>query len=912
MSPAAFETESGKLSDGRPPLSVFVSPASVAVIGATPREGTVGYTVYRNLTQGSYKGTVYAVNPNRRDMFGAMSYPTVSAIPATVDLAVIATPASTVPATIADCIAAGVKGAIVLSAGFKEAGEAGRERERQVFELARRGNLRIVGPNCVGVMSPLTGLNATFASAIARPGNVAFLSQSGAFCTAVLDWSLREKVGFSAMFSVGSMVDVGWADLIDYFGQDPRTSSIVIYMESMDDPRGFLSAAQDVARKKPIVVIKAGRSEAAARATLSHTGALAGSDDVMDAVFRRAGVFRVHNISDIFYMAELLSKQPLPKGPRLTILTNAGGPGVLATDSLMANGGEIAELAPQTMAALNALLPDHWSHNNPVDILGDADADRYSRAVEICAKDPNSDGLLVVLAPQGMIDPADVASQLRPYAKLGKPIIASWMGGVKTGPGEQILNDSGIPTFPYADTAARAFCYMWQYSRNIQEIYETPSLPAETPEQTSKRERARKIIDSARSAGRTILTEAESKQLLAAYGIPVVDTRVARTEAQAVRIADDMGFPVVLKLHSDTITHKSDVGGVSLNLFDADAVRAAYNAIHTSVAEKAGPQHFGGVSVQPMIRHSGYELIIGSITDPQFGPVLMFGSGGQLVEVYRDRALALPPLNTTLARRMMEQTRVFAALRGVRGRKAVDLSTLDQLLVRFSQLIVDQRWIREMDVNPLIASAGEMLALDARVVLHDPATPEEQLPRTVIRPYPDQYVTIWHMPETGLNVIIRPIRPEDEPMMVDFHGGLSDHTVYMRYFTAMKLSQRTTHERLTRVCCIDYDREMALVAEVRDPETQKKRIIGVARLVRLRNSPQDAEFAVLVSDAWHRRGVGAELARQLIEVARGENVRHLQGAIMPDNVSMQRLAESLGFSVEYSDEEKLVMADLDL
>jgi acetyltransferase len=893
-------------------LSVFVAPASVAVVGATPREGTVGYTVFRNLTQGSYRGSVYAVNPNRRDIFGRMSYPSVSSIPEAVDLAVIATPASTVPATISDCIAAGVRGAIVLSAGFRESGPAGREREREVFELARRGNLRVVGPNCLGVMSPLTGLNATFASALARPGNVAFLSQSGAFCTAVLDWSLREKVGFSAMFSVGSMVDVGWADLIDYFGQDPRTSSIVMYMESIDDPRGFLSAAQEVARKKPIVVIKAGRSDAAARATLSHTGALAGSDDVMDAVFRRAGVFRVHNIADIFYMAELLSKQPLPRGPRLTILTNAGGPGVLATDSLIANGGEIAELQPETLTALNALLPEHWSRNNPVDILGDADADRYARAVEICAKDRNSDGLLVVLAPQGMINPVDVAAQLRPYAKLGKPIIASWMGGDKTAPGEQILNDAGIPTFPYPDTAARAFCYMWQYSRNIQEIYETPSLPAYANEEASRRENARTIIDAARAAKRTILSEAESKQLLAAYGIPVVDTRVARTESAAVRIADQIGFPVVLKLHSDTVTHKTDVGGVSLNLFDADAVRAAWNAIRTSVSEKAGPEHFGGVSVQPMIRHGGYELILGSTTDPQFGPVLMFGSGGQLVEICRDRALALPPLNTTLARRMMEQTHIFDALKGVRGHRAVDLAGLEQLLVRFSELVVDQPWIKEIDVNPLIASAVEMLALDARVVLHDPATPQEELPKTVIRPYPDQYVSQWVIPGSGVNVIIRPIRPEDEPMMVDFHGGLSDHTVYMRYFTAMKLSQRTTHERLTRVCCIDYDREMALVGEIRDAATLKKKIIGVARLVRMRNNPSDAEFAVLVSDAYHHQGVGMELVRRLVEIAREERIRHLQGAIMPDNVSMQRLAERLGFKLAYSDEEKLVMADMDL
>lgn len=894
----------------RPPLSVFTAPKTIALVGATPREGTVAYSVYTNISQGSWNGRLFAVNPNRRSIFGETSYPNVSSIPGEVDLAVVATPASTVPSVISDCVAAGVKGAVILSAGFREFGEPGRERERQVLELARRGNMRVVGPNCLGVMSPLTGLNATFAPAMARPGTVAFLSQSGAICTAVLDWSLKEKVGFSAMISVGSMLDVGWADLVDYFGQDGRTNAIVMYMESVDDPRGFLSAAQEVARRKPIIVIKSGRSEEAARATMSHTGALAGSDEVLDAVFRRAGILRVNNISDVFYMAELLGKQPLPKGPRLTMLTNAGGPGVMATDALVANGGVVAELAPETVEALDAVLPEHWSRANPIDIIGDADASRYSRAVEIAAKDPNSDGLLVVLAPQGFINSTDVAEHLRPYAKLGKPIIASWMGGDRTDEGEQVLNEAGIPTFPYPDSAARAFTYMWQYSRNIQEIYETPSLPSSTAEENSRREKARKIIDNARKTGRELLTEFESKQLLATYGIPVVETRVARTEAEALRVAEDIGYPVVLKLHSDGVTHKTDVGGVCLNLFDEEAVRTAWRAIRIAVTERAGADRFQGVTVQPMIRHSGCELIVGMTTDEQFGPVLMFGSGGQLVEVYKDRALALPPLNTTLARRMMEQTRIFKALLGVRGRKPVDLSAMDALLVRFSQLVVDQRWIKEIDINPLMASAGQIVALDARVVLHNPARAEADLPKSVIRPYPDQYVAQWTMRD-GTPIIIRPIRPEDEPMMVEFHQGLSDYSVYMRYFTAMKLSQRVSHERLTRVCFIDYDREIALVGEVKDPTDGVKKIAGVGRIVKLRNT-NDAEFALIISDPWQKRGLGRELLKRLIEVARDEKLSHLRGAIMPDNPDMQRLCEGCGFELEYSDEEKLVMADIRL
>src|SRR5947209_5217271 len=657
------------------PLDVFFSPKTVAVIGATENPGSVGRTLLWNLVTSPFGGTVYPVNPKRPSVLGLKAYASVSEIPEEVDLAVIVTPPPTIHGIIRECGENGVRGAVVISAGFKEVGPEGAALEQKLLEEARAANIRVIGPNCLGVMSPLSGLNATFATTIARPGSVGFISQSGALCTAVLDWSLKEMVGFSAFLSIGSMVDVGWGDLIYHLGNDPKTRSIVIYMESIGNARSFLSAAREVALNKPIIVIKPGRTAAAAKAAASHTGSLTGSDEVLEAAFRRSGVLRVNNIADLFYMAEVLSKQPSPRGPRLTIVTNAGGPGVLATDALITGGGELAELSPETMERYNAVLPTTWSHNNPVDIIGDASPERYAKALEIAAKDPNSDGMLVILTPQAMTDPTRIAEQLKPLAKLeGKPVIASWMGGVDVAVGEEILNRANIPTFPYPDTAARAFNYMWQYSYNLRGLYETPAMPEDSADWTPDRKLVDGIISKARGENREILTEFESKQVLAAYGIPVAKTIVAANAEDAVEAADQIGYPVVLKLYSETITHKTDVGGVQLNLGNAEAVERAFNAIRNSVTEKAGAQHFQGVTVQPMVKlKDAYELIIGSSLDPQFGPVLLFGTGGQLVEVFQDRALGLPPLNSTLARRMMEQTKIYKALKGVRGRKPVEL-----------------------------------------------------------------------------------------------------------------------------------------------------------------------------------------------------------------------------------------------
>ena len=878
----------------RAPLDVFFRPRNVAVIGATEDLTGVGRSLVNNLKQTSFGGAVYPVNPGRSDVLGLRCYANLRQIPERIDLAVIATPARTVPGIIRECVEAGAEGAIIISAGFKEVGEKGAALEQEVLAEARKSKMRVIGPNCLGVMSPHFGLNATFASSMARPGHLGFISQSGALCTAILDWSQREMVGFSAFVSVGSMLDVGWADLIQYLGDDPRTRSIVIYMESVGDARAFISAAREVALSKPIIVIKPGRTAAAAKVAASHTGALTGQDEVLDAAFRRCGVVRVNTIAELFYLSEALDKQPRPKGPHLTIVTNAGGPAVLATDALLGDGGQLGELAPSTIRQLSEFLPRHWSHQNPIDIIGDANAERYAKTIDIAVKDPATDGLLVILAPTGLADPTAIAEKLTHYAKLpNKPVIASWMGGSQIARAETILNQAGIPTYSYPDAAARVFQLMWSYSANLKALYETPE-PIES-EDSDAAAKAGQLIAGVRAKERTLLTEAESKSLLAIYGIPTVTTQIAITADQAADAARRIGYPVVLKLHSETITHKTDVGGVQLNLSSEAAVRTAYRSIQEAVAGAMGAHHFLGVTVQPMVRPDGYELILGSSIDSQFGPVLLFGSGGQLVEVYKDRSIGLPPLTTTLARLLMERTKIFLALRGVRGRKPVDLVELEKLLVRFSYLAIEQKWIKEIDINPLLASADGLLALDARVVLHsqdvlDPPSP-------AIRPYPVQYVRPWRFGD-GTEVNIRPIRPEDERLIASFHTRLSERSIYQRYFHLLTLDQRVAHNRLVRVCFGDYDREIALVAEQNDLEHHHSEILAVGRLSKA-HLANEAELAVLITDENQGRGLGTELSRRLIEIARSEKLGRVTVEILGDNHKMLEVCSFLGFDLNH-------------
>ena len=905
-----FDPAHDVLHYGRQPLDSIFAPKSVAVVGATETIGSVGRTIVWNLMSSSFGGTIYPVNPKRPSVLGIKAYPDLKSIPEPIELIVVVTPSPTVPDIIKEAVDLGVKSAIIISAGFKETGPEGVELERQIMEHARRGKMRIIGPNCLGVMSPTTGLNATFASTIARRGSVGFISQSGALCTAILDWSIRENVGFSSFVSIGSMLDVDWSDLIYYLGDDPHTKSIVIYMETIGNARAFLSAAREVAMTKPIIVIKPGRTEGAAKAAASHTGSLTGSDEVLEVAFRRSGVLRVNSIAELFYMAEVLGKQPRPEGPRLTILTNAGGPGVLATDALITGGGELAKVSPETMEEFNKLLPAAWSHNNPVDILGDASPERYGKALEIAAKDPNTDGILVILTPQAMTDPTKTAEELAPYAhSLGKPIIATWMGGNEVAPGEAILNKLNIPTFPYPDTAARVFDYMAHYSENLRGLYETPtSVNGEENDQID-RERAAQIIKDVRESGRTILTEYESKQLLGCYGIPTVDTRIAKSKEEAVKAADAIGYPVVLKIHSETITHKTDVGGVQLNLTDVKAVKKAYESIEKSVAEKVGVEHFLGVTVQPMAKIDGYELILGSSIDPQFGPVLLFGLGGQLVEVFKDRALGLPPLTTTLAKRMMEQTRIYTALKGVRGRDPVDIAALERLLVRFSQLVTEQRWIQELDINPLMASPEKLIALDARVLLYDKNTTEDQLPKPAIRAYPIRYAGTWTA-KNNAKVTIRPILPEDEDRLVKFHTLLSDRSVFLRYLQPMLFQERVLHERLARISHEDYNRVISLVAETKD-DKEENIIIGVVRLSKLHAS-NEARVSILIGDPYHGIGLGGELVRRALDVAKREKIERLSATLTADNQVMQHIFKKAGFNIETTDNVNLMSASINL
>ncbi|MEX1317099.1 MAG: GNAT family N-acetyltransferase [Synechococcaceae cyanobacterium] len=833
----------------RQPLGALFSPGCVAVIGASERPGSVGRSLLWNLIRSPFGGTVYPVNPRRHSVLGVRCCACVAAVPEPVDLALIATPAASVPQRLAECAAAGVKAAIVISAGFREVGAEGLALENQLRQVLRGSGMRLLGPNCLGLMNPRLGLNASFASGLAAPGHVGFISQSGAMCTAVLDWSHQQGVGFSAFVSIGSMLDVGWGDLITYLGDDPATRSIVLVMEAIGDARAFLSAAREVALTKPIVLIKGGRSAEAARAAASHTGALAGSDAVLEAALRRCGVLRVDRLSDLFDLADVLAKQPRrPAGPRLAIVTNAGGPGVLATDALVRTGGQLAELAPESVAALDAVLPPQWSHGNPIDILGDADPERYGRAIHIALADPGSDGLLVILTPQAMTDPTTTAQRLRELAAgSGKPLLASWMGGDEVAAGVAILNAAGIATNPYPDAAARLFNALWRFSYTLRGLYETPALLPESDDaaglSAADHAAGRRVLEQAQAEGRELLSAQEAKQVLASYGIPVADPRPAPSAA-------------------------------------------------------ASPGEL--------------ELIVGSSIDSQFGPVIQFGSGGSLAEVYHDCAVGLPPLNTTLARRLMEQTRVYRALQGMRGGPPADLEELERLLVRLSQLVLEQPAIREIGINPLLVRPGDRLrpleVLDARILIQPVAGATCHLPRPAIRPYPSQYVRPWRLRD-GTAVTIRPIRPEDEPLLVAFHRGLSEESVYTRYFHMASLSHRIAHERLVRICFSDYERELALVVDRRDPASGEHRLLAVGRLSRL-HERNDAEFSLLIGDAHQHQGLGTALLGQLLRAGREEGIDRVTAEILHENGAMQRVCRRLGFQLRSGEE--VVEAWIDL
>lgn len=892
------------------PLEPFFLPKSVAVIGAKDDPGSVGATLMSNLINGGYKGKIFPINPKRKEVFGMACFPSVTELPAPVDLVVIATPASTVLQLVKECVQAHVKAAVIISAGFRELGPSGEELEHELLAEARKGGLRIIGPNCLGVMNTVFNLNATFAPTMALPGNIAFISQSGALCTAVLDWSLKERIGFSLFVSIGSMSDVDWGDLLDYLLKDPHTNTILMYVESIGDARPFLSAAREVALQKPVIIMKAGKTEAATKAATSHTGALAGSDDVFEMAMRQVGILRIGEISQLFDMANFLSKQPMPAGPRLTLVTNAGGAGVMATDALVQNGGEMAPLRDMTIAQLDNVLPAAWSHGNPVDILGDAKSDRYKKAVEIIARDSNTDGVLVILSPQDMTEPELTAKCLIPYAHLPeKPIFASWMGGEKVEKGALILQKADIPTFPYPDMASALFAKLWQRNVHMKLLYETPLVKYKPDERELEvvRPKIEAILSEAYAEKRTVLTEKESKDVLALYGIPVVETLAATTVEEAVDAAERVGYPVVLKLRSKTITHKSDVGGVKLDLHNSDEVIAAFKQIREALLSLGKKEHFEGVTVQKMISKEGIELILGSSVDAQFGPVILFGAGGTLVETFKDTALALPPLNVTLARDLIEQTKVSEALKGIRGQKSVDFSKLEELLVRFSYMIGDFPRIMECDINPVLASSDQMIALDARIILHPLEVKDEQLPQFAFRPYPSIYTSEVTL-ENGKQLFLRPISSEDEPLLVQFHKGLSEHAVKTHYLKFRTLKERTEHHRLVRFCYCDYDRELILLAVDRDLSSGEELVVGIGRLMRQRGTTRGA-IKLILSDRYIATDLDEKLLEKLLTIAKEEGVQQLYSFLLSENKQLLQLFQKLGFHQEaFKDDPTLILA----
>ncbi len=889
-------------------LDKIFDPRRVAVIGASDTPTSVGYTVLRNLVGSGFRGVVYPVNPNRESVQGIQAYKDVASLPHPPDLAVICTPAVTVPGLIRSLGEVGTRGVVIISAGFREVGEEGRKLEDRIREeQARFDGMRILGPNCLGIIVPGISLNASFASATPKKGHIGFISQSGALCTSVLDWAIDEGIGFSYFVSVGNMLDVSMADLIDYFGSATDTQSIILYIESITEAREFMSAARAFSRTKPIVAYKAGRFAESAQAAASHTGAMAGIDAVYEAAFQRAGIERIFQIDDMFDVAELLARQQPAKGARLAIITNAGGPGVMTTDALIERNGELAVLLPETIEKLNALLPPFWSHNNPIDVLGDAPPDRYAKALEIVLHDKNVDAVLVILTPQAMTDSTGTAHAVaQAAARAHKPILAAWMGGSTVAEGMRVLTAAGIPTYAAPEKAVRAFMHLVTYARNLSMLHETPrDIPMAF---TLDRQRLRKVFDSILSEGSEILSENVSKAFLEAYEIPVTKPYLARSKEDAVDLARRIGYPVVMKIHSPQITHKTEVDGVVLNLGSDEAVRQAYDRITRTAAERRSDAQILGVTVQKMVSYpNSFELILGAKKDPVFGAVIMVGMGGVAAEVFRDRALALPPLNEVLARRALESLKSWPLLRGYRGRPGVNMDRLIEILMRFSYLVADYPEIKELDVNPLLVTPQDVIALDARVVVDRQLAVHGVRPYShlAIRPYPEEFVTQRTLKD-GTPVTLRPIKPEDEPLWHDLLANCSTQTLWFRFSYLFK---QTTHEMAARYCFIDYDREMGIVAEVE--ENSERKLIGVGRLVADVNH-ETAEYAVIVVDRWHGRGLGGLLTDYCLEVARRWGVKRIVAETSKENARMLATFRNRGFVFDHQQEQDAVLVFKDL
>ena len=878
-------------------LDSIFNPKSIALIGASDEEGSVGYILMKNLTEMDYKGLVYPVNIRKQEILGKKAYAAVSQLPQTVDLAIIATPAATVPGLVEECGNAGIKGIIIISAGFKEVGAPGKILEERILEIKKKYNMRILGPNCLGIIHPDIGLNATFISRRQETGNITFLSQSGALGSAILDLATHENIKFSNFVSVGSMIDVDFGDMIDYFGTDPKTRSIIMYIEGITDARKFMSAARHFSRTKPIIVVKSGRSAESAKAAASHTGAITGEDMVYDAAFKRAGIVRVKDIADLFNCAEAIGKHPLPKGPNIAIITNAGGPGVMASDAVILLGGKLAQLSNKTIEKLNSILPPHWSKSNPIDILGDAKANRYEAAAEACFNDENVDGLLIIYTPQGSSDPAEIAEKildLYKNKKFSKPYFASFMGYEEVEKANHILTDNGVPTYSTPEQAVATYMYMYEYKRNLELLYETPvELPVDS---TPPKQPLVSIIRNAAKEDRNILTETESKRFLEYYNIPIVKTMVAKTVDEAVTCASRTGYPVALKILSPEISHKTDVGGVKLDINSETELRGAFEDIMTKVKEHKPDAHIQGVTVQQMVKKKGIEIILGAKTDSLFGPVIMFGRGGVDVEIYKDVAIGLLPLNQTLARRMMEETKVYQLLKGYRNLPPANIKLLEEIIVRFSRMMVDFPQLKEFEINPLLINENEAFALDARAVINSKRIFSTSHEHLVISPYPEKYKSLWKLRD-GRTVILRPIKPEDEPLWLEMFHNFSQESLHFRLFQT--IIEPVAHEFSARYCNIDYDRELAIVAEIED--NGQRKMLGVVRL-NIDPSENSGEISFIVADPWQGQGLGSKMVDYVIEICKDKKLEMINAVMLPDNFRAIKLFREMGFSIESLDD----------
>lgn len=876
-------------------LNYIFKPRRIAVIGASDRDSSLGAKLIQNLIGVGYKGVVYPVNPFIPTVQGITAYPSISKIPWKVDLAIIVTPAHTVPQIVEECGKAGVSGIIIISAGFREAGKKGVLLEKQILEHKNRYNMRIIGPNSFGVMRPKIRLNATFADKTADPGKIAFISQSAALCASALDWASEANVGFSAVVSTGLMLDVDLGDLIDYFGTDAQTRSIVLYVESVKDPRKFMSAARGFARAKPIVLVKAGRFHESAIPTFCHVGAVCGEDAIYDAAFRRVGVVRVEALSDLFSCAASLAMQPNPKGPNLTIITNAGGPGIMATDSLIAKGGKLSPLNTEIVQTLKNFLPSYCSTGNPIDILEEATPDRFEKVIKICIKDPNSNGFLIIYTPQGATNPSTIAKIVVELSKqTKKPILTSLMGeDYRCRRARQVLQKNGIPTFTTPEQAISTFMYMFSYTQNLELLYQTPeelSVKVNIPAFLNE------VLRGAFSDGRQVLNLLESLQFLEAYGIPTINTLIARTASEAEAITSELKCPVAMKVLSPQIIHKSKAEGVILNVRSPLAARTIFNEIAERIQNCNPEAESQGIIIQPMVQKR-YELLVGSKKDPQFGSVIVFGMGGVATELLKDISIGFPPLNQVLARRLVERTAIYKY--ATSSEHPINVKLLEEFLVKFSQLVIDFPEIKEIDINPLMIDECSAVAVDARIVIDPDRISKKSQPyeHLVIAPYPKKYISQWKL-KNETPVVLRPIKSEDEAIFSELFKSLSEESMHYRFFQIIKEMQ---HETLTRYCNLDYDREIAIVVEL---QKEERKIIGAVRLI-FDPDGRCGEFAVVVGDQWQGLGLGSKLTDYIIKVAKDMKLDEIYGFIISTNYKMIRLCNKKGFNTKPLDEETI-------